>query len=582
LLGSSLSLSDQLQESLSSKVLRLEIENEQLRAADRCHSGDVQLSCRHCLEKDSAIGTLQTSEDTCSTGDSSLEADHERHLESDPGYDTVDYKYSALPDPVPSREFLLNHVFDNSNAALREENFCLKNELVSLKASIKECVANPVTQVDDNDSSSHQILAAVQSELARLQQENLELSEQKLLVEEELAEEKKCIKEICAFLSAHNIEKDLTNFRGSQKGRKISERIDQIFSEKESDALQRSHEEILHELESLKNEYEQLRLAHDSDVDRIEATHANQVSALHTTHIREKQMFQSEIATIRISLENEVRCLSMVQQEMRQMEMAHENTLCAVHTKHENEKRALLSEVTSLRSACEMNIRSLRSAPTSISIGATCTVTPSDDIGTLTTTNQRLEAEVKSLRLSNSTLKKTLLEQERVKESLIKSTEFSQAANSTVMADHQTLQHYHEQLNTDYEKLSREIARLKSENKRINVDLEDARKKVVEASNRTSRDLDNVRVERLQRLEAEYEKLLGENESLRNANRHLGTTYRVLTEEHKTVKTEVNHLKLKKIEYDGVLFDCKNQVSNKEIEANKHTEVKKTKFVGLK
>ena len=63
-----ISLSDQLQESLSSKIQRLEIENEQLRAADRHHSGvDGQiLACRHCLEKDSAIGTIHTSEDACS------------------------------------------------------------------------------------------------------------------------------------------------------------------------------------------------------------------------------------------------------------------------------------------------------------------------------------------------------------------------------------------------------------------------------------------------------------------------------------------------------------------------------------
>lgn len=97
---------------------------------------------------------------------------------------------------------------------------------------------------------------------------------------------------------------------------------------------------------------------------------------------------------------------------------------------------------------------------------------------------------------------------------------------------------------------------------------------MVEAATRQTRDADLVRVERLQRLEAEYEKLASENENLRQTNRELGTTYRVLTEEHKTVRTEVHHLKLKKIEYEGVVFDCTNQAYAKEIEANKHTEAR--------
>ncbi|OQV24144.1 putative Protein Daple [Hypsibius exemplaris] len=572
-----LSLSDQLHESLSSKVLRLEIENEQLKASDR-NQDSHSTSCRHCQEKDSAIGTAHTrSEDACSTGESSVEgADHERQLESDPGYDTIDFKYSsssgsALPDSLPTRhlkstEFLLNHVFDNSSSLLREENFRLKEEIVALKAAFLEYSPSPDDQVKvpalrfrDENSPSHAELASAKADLEELRRDLSQLTLEKSLLQDELSQERKCCESVCAFLTTHNISlpDNVTTITGAEKGRRICDGISSAFTQKESAALQRSHHEILDELESLKGEYEKLRVAHHEDLSRMSIDHEALLTTLQNAHREEKSSMQKELRTAKTVQEKDAKSL----EEMRKKEREMERNVASLRTALENENR-------SLRVAHESELRSLRSGgPSSISV----TSGASSDASQVA--NQRLEAEIKSLKLANSTLKRALQQQEREKESLVRTTESSQNAHSSVMADHESLQHYHQQLNTDYEKLTREVARLKSENKRVTADLDDAKRKMVEVAGRKERDGDAVRVERLQRLEGEYEKLLQENESLRNTNRQLGSTYRVLTEEHKVIKTEVSELKLKKLEYEGVVFDCQNQVYSKEIEANKHTEI---------
>lgn len=130
-LQTGLSLSDQLQESLLSKVLRLEGENEKLTAALK--AGDYyNVACRHCSEKDSAVSTLHT-EDAFSSS-SSAETDRDRHLEDNSDHASHEF-LNYIPDKLSTQPRTSE---DSDTQYLKEQNAYLKAEVAALRGTVQQ------------------------------------------------------------------------------------------------------------------------------------------------------------------------------------------------------------------------------------------------------------------------------------------------------------------------------------------------------------------------------------------------------------------------------------------------------------
>ena len=82
---------------------------------------------------------------------------------------------------------------------------------------------------------------------------------------EKVAEEHKCLAEICGYLSSrHNAPLSTADLslvsHGTDKARRICDGIAAAFEEKEKAAFHRGHDGLVGELEALKGEYQHLRM----------------------------------------------------------------------------------------------------------------------------------------------------------------------------------------------------------------------------------------------------------------------------------------------------------------------------------
>lgn len=663
-----MSLSDQLTESLSTKVLRLEIENEKLHALLESRGHIPPRDSPQCIDSD--VGSASDGEDLCNSRSAATMYDI---VDGSIGYEesmvTVyplsQYEDEESPSPKPQSNFALPpldwspHHGENSpdvktpsksDLYVEEENFHLKTEISTLKKTLEQYqkLESRLSASREEQIDTRKSLDDAFGEILSLTAEIRSLEESRVSLLEKANE-------------ADGLRKEKTALLSELKSQ------DQKFKmmERENERIRQSLESRSSEISDLQNQFTQLEEAykesrHEADrtielrsrIDDLERSNAeltqkvtvssDSMTNLQNELVREKLLSKNrgkvlkEIvvflsnqhvmvpAHIDDCVENGTKTAGVFIEALSDAITQRENeALQRSHEEMRSELEALKNEHELLRKTHEQEARRMRSTPSSISIEATCTINELEDatlekvrtenltlkenlavaklslhkcetqLGNvfsahrnlqlenkrLESVNANLDVEIKSVKSNNSSLLRGLVESEKEKEKLIKNTEESQTVYSTTVADHEALQRLHEQLNTDYGNLAKEVKLLKTENRRLGHDLAESRVKPIVAAEsvRSGREAGSLREERLQRLELEYEKMVTENESLRTVNRQLSDTYRILTEEHKTVKTEINQLKLNKIEYDGVVYDCKSQVQSKEAEANRHTEVCRTR-----
>ncbi|XP_055332238.1 girdin-like isoform X2 [Paramacrobiotus metropolitanus] len=649
--GVGLSLSDQLTESLSTKVLRLEIENEKLRclleSRDREHIPTHRSNSDYT---DSDIGSGGSdSYDLCASQTNSLF----HTMDSTLTYEESTVTGSTLCEYEPMT--LDRHLISPNNKSvsklhsyLEEENFLLKAEILSLKKSLEqyEKLEAKLTECHDERIETRKSLDGALSEILNLTGEMRQMEDSRAVLLEQAGEADVLRKENATLqldLKSSDQKSKILERENKRLRQLVDSRSDEIAELRNQTAQlegackeSQSEAELIGQLRSRMAELE----AANMEMTQKLSICADSMNSLQNELVREKLRTRNSgkfVKEMLVFLNNQhVNVPTEVELDDGNGATVAGVVIDALSSAlNQNEKDALKrenddvkAELDNLRNdyhalwtAYEKEARRARTTPSSISIEASCTngelqndaleklrmeaaslkqsltvaklksLTFEDRLNTSQASYQslqsdyqnlekvkaQLEVESKSQQLTNSSLLKNLIQLEKEKDSLLKNAEDSQDAHSLVMADHEALQRLHEQLSQDYEKLTKELNMAKAENKKLVHDLAQSRpySSMTQEGLRNNRmpDSADIREERLKRLEAEYAALVSENDALRNTNHELSETYRILTEEHKTVKTEINQLRLKKIEYEGVVYDCKSQVQSKEVEANRHTEI---------